>query len=111
MELDEQLGRTTGPVRADSDTSQPTPSEGRQRWHCVTLESPHLPPDPFTISDDYGLDGAVGAWASPPLPSTPDDSFWTTTGWTEQRRADEAGVTQRQADCSLSRAFQSDDIH
>ena len=49
LELDEQ--------QADSDALgllQPTPSEGRQSWHYYTLSSPHLPPSPLTISDDYG---------------------------------------------------------
>jgi hypothetical protein len=44
-------------LRADSDTPdrlQPTPSEGRQSWHFDTPSSPHLPPDPVTISHDYG---------------------------------------------------------
>jgi hypothetical protein len=52
-ELDEQSELTTG----SSDTLgrlQPTPSEGPQRWHYDTLSSPHLPPSPFIISDDYG---------------------------------------------------------
>jgi hypothetical protein len=41
------------------------PSEGRQNWH-YDLSSPLLSPGPFTISDNYGPDGAVGAWALPP---------------------------------------------
>ena len=36
------------------------------------MSSPHLPPDPFAISDDYGPDGAVGAWAPPPHPPRPE---------------------------------------
>jgi hypothetical protein len=51
-------------LRPDSDTPgrlQPALSDGQQSWHFDTLSSPHLPPDPFTISDDYGPDGAVGA--------------------------------------------------
>ena len=68
MELDELSGRT----KADSDTLgrlQPTPSEGRQRWHCDTLSSPHLPPPALVLSDDCGPLGAVGGW--PPLPHPP----------------------------------------
>ena len=74
IELDEQSGRTT--VSADSDTHgrlQPTPSEGRQRWHYDTLSSPHLPPPELVLSDDCGPPGAVGGWAPPPLPLGPQD--------------------------------------
>ncbi len=74
-------------LRADLDTSgriQPAPSEGRHSWYYDTLSSPHLQPDPITISDDYGPAGAAGAWASPPHPSGPQDLSGT-TGRTEQR--------------------------
>ena len=49
-----------------------------------TLSSPHLPLDPITISDDYGLAEAAGAWASPPHPPGPQDLSGT-AGRTEQR--------------------------
>ena len=68
--------RAVGTHYGDSDTLgllQPTPSEGRQRWHYNTISSPHLPPSPFTISDDYGPPGDVGAWAPPPHPPGPQD--------------------------------------
>ena len=52
---------------------QPTPSEGRQRWHYDTLSSPHLPPPALVLSDDCGPPGAVGGWAPPPLPQGPQD--------------------------------------
>ncbi len=56
-----------------------------QRWHYDTLSSPQLQQDPFTISDDFGPDGVVGAWAlsqlqqgskgrSGTLPAEPDNS-------------------------------------
>ncbi len=86
--IDELSGRIAG--RLDSHTSgllQATPSEGR---HYDNLSSPQLPPDPFTISDDYGLDGAVGACAPPPLPQGQRD-IPGTTGWMELL-AKEAGA-------------------
>ena len=72
MKLVELSGRTTGRL-GYTRRPEPTPSEGRQRWHNDTLSSPHLPPDPFTISDYYWPDGAVGAWAPPLLPPGPQD--------------------------------------
>ena len=39
------------------------PWERRQRWHYDTLSSPHLPPDPLTISDDYVPGAAVQSWS------------------------------------------------
>ena len=62
--------------RADSNTLgrlQPTPSEGRQRWHYDTLSSPQLPPPALVLSDDFWPQGAVGAWAPPPHPPEPQD--------------------------------------
>ena len=54
---------------------------------------PHLPQDPFAISDDFGPDGAVGAWAPPPLRPGPQDLSGT-AGRMEQR----ACSIQRQTD-------------
>ncbi len=70
---------------ADSGTSgllQPTPSEGRQRWHYDTLSSPHLPQDPATTHDNYGQDGAAGAWATP---QHQQGTVYVTTGRLKQR--------------------------
>ena len=67
MELDELSGRITGRL-GYTFRLQPTPSEGRQRWHYYTLSPPHLPPPALFLRDDCGLPGAVGEWAPPPLP-------------------------------------------
>ncbi len=39
----------------------------------IPLSFPHILPDPATTSDDYGPDGAAGAWALPPHPPKPQD--------------------------------------
>ena len=71
MELDELRlsGLTTGPL----GRLQPTPSEGRQRWHYETLSSPQPPPPALILRDDCGPTGAVGGWAPQPLPPGPQD--------------------------------------
>ena len=46
-------------------------SEGRR---SDTQSSPQLPQDPTDTTDGYGLDGAVGKWASPSLPQGQQDS-------------------------------------
>ena len=53
MELVELSGRITGRL-GYTRRLQPTPSEGRQRWHYDTLSSPHLPPPALVLSDDCG---------------------------------------------------------
>ena len=72
LEQDEQSGRTTGRLEYTWPTTAYAIG-GTQRWHYDTLSSPHQPPNPFTISDDYGPPGAVGAWAPPPHPPGPQD--------------------------------------
>ena len=72
MELVELSGRITGRL-GYTCRLEPTPSEGRQRWHYDTLSSPHLPPPALVLKDDCGPPGAVGGWAPPPLPPGPQD--------------------------------------
>ena len=59
MELDELSGRTTGRLGCTCRL-EPTPSEGRQRWHYDTLSSPQPPPPALFLRDDYGPARAVG---------------------------------------------------
>jgi hypothetical protein len=66
-ELEELSGRTTGRL-------------GRQGWHYDSLSAPQLPPDQFTMSNDYGPDGAVGSLLPPGLQDLPG-----ATGRMEQR--------------------------
>ena len=54
---------------------QPTPSEGRQRWHYDTPSSPHQPPDPFTISDDYGRCWSMGTAAATARAAVPSRDY------------------------------------
>ena len=42
----------------------------------------------INTTDDYGPDGAAGAWAPPPLLQGPHNSFGTTAGRMEQRAND-----------------------
>jgi len=59
MELVELSGRTTGRL-GYTRRLQPTPSEGRQRWHYDTLSSPQPPPPALFLRDDCGPPRAVG---------------------------------------------------
>ena len=59
MELDELSGRTTGRLGCTCRL-EPTPSEGRQRWHYDTLSSPQPPPPALFLRDDCGPPRAVG---------------------------------------------------
>jgi hypothetical protein len=69
----------------------PTPLEGLQGWYYDTPSSLHLSPDQATTIGDYGLDGAAGAWASPPhLPGQQDLS-----GTTGRASAGDAAADRR----------------
>ena len=59
MELVELSGRTTGRL-GYTRRPEPTPSEGRQRWHNDALSSPQPPPPALFLRDDCGPPGAVG---------------------------------------------------
>ena len=59
MELDELSGRTTRRLGCTCRL-EPTPSEGRQRWHYDTLSSPQPPPPALLLRDDCGPARAVG---------------------------------------------------
>ena len=83
-----------------------TPSEGRHSWHYETQSPLQIQQDRIDTSDDYGPDGAVGGWASPPSPPGPHDSFGSTAGRMELQ-ADEAGVILLQADCTTTQPFRS----
>ena len=59
MELVELSGRTTGRL-GYTRRPEPTPSEGRQRWHNDALSSPQPPPPALFLRDDCGPARAVG---------------------------------------------------
>ena len=59
MELVELSGRITGRL-GYTRRPEPTPSEGRQRWHNDTLSSPQPPPPALFLRDDCGPPRAVG---------------------------------------------------
>ena len=59
MELVELSGRITGRL-GYTRRLQPTPSEGRQRWHYDTLSSPQPPPPALFLRDDCGPPGLLG---------------------------------------------------
>ena len=59
MELVELSGRITGRL-GYTCRLEPTPSEGRQRWHTDTLSSPQLPPTALFLRDDCGPPGLLG---------------------------------------------------
>ena len=59
MELVELSGRITGRL-GYTRRPEPTPSEGRQRWHTDTLSSPQPPPPALFLRDDCGPPRAVG---------------------------------------------------
>ena len=68
------VGTHHGPTRIHvADYSLRHRRDGKQRWHYDTLSSPHRPPPALVLSDDCGLQGAVGRWAPPPLPQGPQD--------------------------------------
>ena len=59
MEQVELSGRITGRL-GYTRRPEPTPSEGRQRWHNDTLSSPQPPPPALFLRDDCGPARAVG---------------------------------------------------
>ena len=59
MELVELSGRITGRL-GYTRRLQPTPSEGRQRWHYDSLSSLQPPPPALFLRDDCGPQRAVG---------------------------------------------------
>ena len=79
--------------RADSDTHgrlQPTPSEGRQRWHYDTLSSPQPPPPALFLRDDCGPPGLLGMGTAAASAGAAGPSQGLRAGWSSGRT--EAGV-------------------
>jgi hypothetical protein len=66
MELVELSGRTTGRL-GYTRRPEPTPSEGRQRWHNDALSSPQPPPPALFLRDEEeecGPQGLLGMGAA-----------------------------------------------
>jgi hypothetical protein len=89
MELVELSGRTTGRL-GYTRRPEPTPSEGRQRWHTDTLSSPQPPPPALFLRDDCGPPGLLGMGTAAASAGAAGPSQGLRAGWSSGRT--EAGA-------------------
>ena len=89
MELVELSGRTTGRL-GYTRRPEPTPSEGRQRWHNDALSSPQPPPPALFLRDDCGPPGLLGMGTAAASAGAAGPSEGLRAGWSSGRT--EAGV-------------------
>ena len=89
MEQVELSGRITGRL-GYTRRPEPTPSEGRQRWHNDTLSSPQSPPPALFLRDDCGPPGLLGMGTAAASAGAAGPSQELRAGWSSGRT--EAGV-------------------
>ena len=89
MELVELSGRITGRL-GYTRRPEPTPSEGRQRWHNDALSSPQPPPPALFLRDDCGPPGLLGMGTAAASAGAAGPSQELRAGWSSGRT--EAGV-------------------
>ena len=89
MELVELSGRITGRL-GYTRRPEPTPSEGRQRWHNDALSSPQPPPPALFLRDDCGPPGLLGMGTAAASAGAAGPSQGLRAGWSSGRT--EAGV-------------------
>ena len=89
MELVELSGRITGRL-GYTRRPEPTPSEGRQRWHNDALSSPQPPPPALFLRDDCGPPGLLGMGTAAASAGAAGPSEGLRAGWSSGRT--EAGV-------------------
>ena len=89
MQLVELSGRTTSRL-GYTCRLEPTPSEGRQRWHNDALSSPQPPPPALFLRDDCGPPGLLGMGTAAASAGAAGPSQGLRAGWSSGRT--EAGV-------------------
>ena len=89
MKLVELSGRTTGRL-GYTRRPEPTPSEGRQRWHNDALSSPQPPPPALFLRDDCGPPGLLGMGTAAASAGAAGPSQGLRAGWSSGRT--EAGA-------------------